>query len=249
MSAGHIGELALRRLRVGELAAAEAQAADAHARACPQCLARMRELDEEHARFHQELPFERFASGVERASRREKAPGKAPWLTPVVGMAAAALVVAAVSQPLIRGVRIKGGAGIALRIAGALGGPQRFASAEAPEPLAPGERVRIGYRPGTHRFVAAVSIDDGGQVTPLYPEFGTSLPADEGDATYYLPESVEFTGKGAETVVVVLSDQPLEVGDITRAVRRAFEESRGDVRHLADVKLPGDHFQRVFLKP
>ena len=46
------------------------------------------------------------------------------------------------------------------------------AGVDATEALARGERLRIGYQPGEHRYLLSLSIDDRGEVTPLYPERG-----------------------------------------------------------------------------
>jgi hypothetical protein len=241
MKAGHAGNLALRRIHSGEMN-------DVHVEGCAECQAQLGELDAEKARFEADIPFERFAAGVERAQRAQQTPRRS-WLPPVMGMAAAVVLAIGV-QPLLRNnTRNKGGAGMVLRIAGPAGGPQRLAEPEVPEAIGPGERVRLGYKPGTHKFVSAVSLDEGGQVTPLYPEYGKSLPVDEGDATYYLPDSIEFTGKGTEVVVMVLTDKPLDVGTLTRAAKEAYDGAHGDLGHLGSLKVPGEQFRRVLLKP
>jgi hypothetical protein len=138
-----------------------------------------------------------------------------------------------------------------VQIAGAGAGPQRAAAADAPETLSPGERVRIGYQPGGHRYLTSLSIDDQGQVTPLYPEAGRSLPIGRGAAaaTRYLPDSLEFTGRGNELLIVVLSDQPLEVDAVKKAARDAFQKAGGDLARLPSLDLPGEQFHRTFVKP
>jgi hypothetical protein len=65
----HIGELALRRRRAGEALGPDGPAMDAHAATCADCRARIRALDDEQRRFEQEISFDRFAAGVERAAR------------------------------------------------------------------------------------------------------------------------------------------------------------------------------------
>jgi hypothetical protein len=252
VGAGHVGELALRRHRAGE---AVGDAVAAHVAACADCRARGRALDDEQRRFERDVSFDRFAAGVERAARgdRRRRRPSAPlaWvLAPMIAAAATlALVVTFVPGP--RGPnRTKGGAWITVRVAGG-DGTQRTAAAEAPEVLAPGDRVRIGYEPGAHRYLLALSVDDHGAVTPLYPEAGRSVSADKasGGALRYLPDSLEFTGAGAERLVVVLSEQPLEVEAARRAARSAFDRARGDVRRLPALDLPGEQFQRTFIKP
>jgi hypothetical protein len=255
----HVKELVLRRFFAGELGGPERPAIEAHTTACPRCRARLKELGDEQRRFEQDISFDRFTAGVERAARTPRqipAPRAATrWMFPALGLAAAMALTLTVA-PILRpaptgGNRIKGGGSITVQIGGAGAGPQRAAAADAPEALSPGERVRIGYQPGGHRYLTSLSIDDQGQVTPLYPEAGRSLPVGRGAAaaTRYLPDSVEFTGKGHELLIVVLSDQPLEVGAVKKAARAAFQKAGGDLARLPSLDLPGEQFQRTFVKP
>ena len=71
---GHVGELALRRLRAGEALGRGRAGIEAHAASCADCRARLRALDDEQRRFEQEISFDRFAAGVDarRAARRAR---------------------------------------------------------------------------------------------------------------------------------------------------------------------------------
>ncbi len=269
----HIKEIALRRFWAGELAAPEKPAIETHTAACPRCRARLKEMGDEQRRFEQEISFDRFAAGVERAGRT---PRRVPassrglslsgptmrWFFPLASVAAAVALTFTFAPRLRTGddttavdralSRIKGGSGITVQIAPAGRGPQRTAAVSAPETLSPGERLRIGYQPGTHQYVTALSIDDQGEVSPLYPEAGRSLPVSRAkgsiSATQYLPDSIELTGKGSERVIVILSDQPLEVEAAKQAAHTAFQRA-GDLARLASLELPGEQFQRTFVKP
>jgi hypothetical protein len=249
--AGHVGELALRRHRAGEAVSGEVAA---HVAACADCRARGRALDDEQRRFERDVSFDRFAAGIERATRGDRrgrpAAPRAWVLAPVLAVAAAlALVVTFTPGP--RGPnRTKGGAFITVRVAGA-DGTQRTADDDGvPARLDAGDRVRIGYEADGYHYLLALSVDEHGAVTPLYPEAGRSLSTDPADAPVrFLPDSVEFTGAGAEQLVVVLSDQPLEVEAARRAARDAYDRAHGDVRHQLSLRLPGAQFQRTFIKP
>jgi hypothetical protein len=269
----HPGDLLLRRLRAGEPLAGDQASATAHTEACGRCRARLKDLDDEQQRFEQTISFDRFAAGVERAARSgSKARGARPAAGRRWGLPSLGLVAAAAALVLVIGVRdgqrdgvgsgapraagsngIKGGgAGIVVRIGG--GGSdatQRDAASGRPETLARGERIRIGYRPGEHRYLFAVSLDDQGRVTALYPESGRSLEVAGAGETQYLPESVEFTGTGAERLVVVLSDQPLALDTVKRAAEAAYRKSGGDLIRLPDLEVGGggEQFARTFLKP
>jgi hypothetical protein len=249
----HPGELKLRRFRAGELQGIEAREAEGHFGSCGHCRARLKVLEQEQEQFERDISFDRFAAGVQRAVKDTEA-RRLRWRMPAIGMAAAVLVAIAVA-PIIKavspqqGVRTKGGANVMLRIGGTASGRQRVVSAQTPELLAPGERVRIGYQAGAHRYLVAISIDERGTVTELYAEQGSSLQIGPGDETLYLPESLEFTGTGLERVVVILGDQPLPISRVKAAAEAAFDAVRGDLRQLRTLDVPGEQFHRLLIKP
>ena len=260
---GHIGELELRRRRAGETLGAEGPVIEAHAATCAECKARIRALDDEQRRFEAAISFDRFAAGVERAARapavtRRRAPMRSWMVVPTRAMAAAVAVVVTfrgpfhgpwprVHPPGYDG--LKGGAGMIVRVAGAAG--QRTARVDDAEPLSAGERLRIGYQTGGHRYLLSLSIDEHGEVTPLYPERGTSLtvPAGVSSATHFLPDSLELTGTGLERIIVLLSDQPVDMAVARQAARAAYDRAGGDLGHLPRLDLPGEQFTRTFAKP
>jgi hypothetical protein len=254
----HPTEWTLRRLHAGELPSDEATRTRTHAASCEQCGALLRQAEETQRQFESELPFERFEAGVkraeEKASRQQPSRGALSqrWMGPVVALAATVMLVVA-ARPLLfanqgSGVRTKGGAAAELRIGGGEGS-QRVARLDAPEPLASGERVRLGYTPEARKYVLALSVDSTGEVTPLYPEAGQSLPVEPGAGMHWLPDSVEFTGSGAERVVVVLSDAPVAVEQARAAARRAFETAKRDVAQMAPLDVDGEQSSWMLLKP
>lgn len=245
----HPGDLELRRRRVGELPSAAMLAIDEHVAVCPACRNRLRALDDEQRRFESDISFDRFAAGVERAARTPaRRPATRAWVYSAVAMAACLAIVVSVRRPAPT-TRIKGGAGMTVRVSGAAG--QRTARVDANEPLAVGERLRIGYQPGDHRYLLSLSIDQRGEVTPLYPEQGPSLSVAAGpaEATRYLPDSLELTGAGLERIFVVLSDSPIDVADARRAAKAAFDRAGGDLSRMTRLGLPGEEFTRAFAKP
>jgi hypothetical protein len=168
-----------------------------------------------------------------------------------LAVAASALVVLSVPV-LLSGSgggtnRLKGSSNVEMVVAGAANGPQRAAlpNMTAPEALAPGERVRVGYSVDAHRFMVVVSVDERGEITS-FPDRGSSTPI---DGKAYLPDSIEFTGHGLEHVVVVLTPEPLSVDEVRRAVRVRYDEARGNLNQLGSLDLPGDQFHWTFLKP
>jgi hypothetical protein len=262
-AAAHPRQLELRRRRAGELAGTAALAIDEHVASCPECRARLRAVEDEQRRFEANISFDRFAAGVERASRapaHARRPANRAWIYSAVAMAAGVAIVMVVRAPSDSRIpfgissidsinRIKGGAGMTVRVAGPSG--QRTAVVDAPEPLTAGERLRIGYQSGGHKYLLSLSIDEHGEVTALYPEQGASLPVPEGapSVTRYLPDSLELTGAGLERIFVVLSDAPVDLDSARRAARAAYDRAGGDLGRIGKLGLPGEEFTRSFAKP
>jgi hypothetical protein len=264
----HVGELRLRRFRLGELRGDAHEEIARHTAGCGACRARLDGLGEEQKAFEQEIPFARFAGGVERAHR---VPGatrpEVPWrvrphrrfalMTTIGGLAAAAALALVVGLPRHQDPgsarahnAIKGGARLAVaRIAG---DEPRDARSSGAESLRAGERLGLGYRTDTPAFVAVLSIDDAGAVTPLYPERGLSLPAAPSAQPTFLPQSVELTGHGRERVYLVLTDQPIAIEQLAAAVKGTFARAGGNLGTLAVPSLaaPGlEVHSWLFAKP
>ncbi|WP_223644811.1 zf-HC2 domain-containing protein [Corallococcus sp. EGB] len=259
----HESNWTLRRLHAGELPAQETHRVREHVQGCAACGATLRSFADAQAAFEAEVPFERFEAGVERARARQemKAPAtRAQWVRPLLAVAASLVVLVLArpllgtrggtdpAQPPVAGNRLKGGASAELRIGGGVD-PQRVASTEAQEALQPGERVRLGYTADAYRYVAALSVDAQGEVTPLYPESGDSLEVEPGAGQHWLPESVEFTGAGAERVVLVLTESPLSMAALSDAARKSFIAAGRDVTRMAPLDVAGAQTQWVLLKP
>jgi hypothetical protein len=261
----HVGELRLRRFQLGELAGHEREEVERHTATCGVCRTRLDGVKDEQRAFEQELPFARFAGGVEHARRvpgsarpevewRSRPRRRAFTMMTMGGLAAALALV--VGLPLLRpGAHnnLKGGPhreGNA-RIAAAGGGDQRSPDPTGLERLRAGERLRLGYRTDAPAFVAALSVDDAGMVTALYPEAGASLAAAIAREPAYLPGSLELTGRGRERVYVVLSERPLEVEALGAAVKAAYARAHGDLATMTApaVDAPTDVSSWLFEKP
>ena len=142
--------------------------------------------------------------------------------------------------------RVKGGAEIDLYV----GGDGHTRTAATREMLAPGERIRIQYKPGPWSYLLVVSVDEDGVVSPLYPTSGPALPiGQDGGGARMLPDSIEFTGGGLERIIVVMTDEPLTVEEVAAAAREAFDAAEGDLDRLPKLDLPGEQFHRMIIKP
>jgi len=250
---GHLAELALRRYRAGELSAEKCAETDHHLATCASCRSKLRMLVEEQRAFQHDIPFERFAGGVERAQRVPRARPRNLWAAGLGGaLAAAAVAVFLVrtTPPTHNG--IKGGSVEAtVRVASANTLAQRAVPPGSQDILAPGERIRLGYRTADARYLAALSVDEQGEVTPLYPESGPALAVSPTDKTIFLPDSLEFTGAGRERVFLFLARTPFDSAAAKQAVKSAHQGSRGDLATLPNPAFAGGQqvFSWLFRKP
>jgi len=251
----HVGELSLRRFRAGELSHERCAEVEQHLGACNICRTKLRGLVEEQREFEREIPFDRFAGGVERAQRVPRPRPRRVWavsLGSVVAAAAIALFFIHVSPAPHN--RSKGGRVEAtLRVASAKSTVQRIVPPGSQEELLPGDRVRLGYRTADARYLAALSVDDHGEVTPLYPESGPALAVAPTRETVFLPDSLEFTGAGHERVLLFLARAPFDLESARRAVKAAHEKANGDLNALAAPVFAADQdmqaFSWLFRKP
>lgn len=247
----HLSKWTLRRLHAGELPGAEESPARAHVAACAECHGVLKGFEEEQARFEAAIPFARFEAGVERTLKNRRTLSQSLLQGVVVAVTAAVLLVVMVPRLLSEppSNRLKGGATAELRIGGD-GVEQRSVQPGTTEQLAPGERVRLGYvADAHHRYVLVLSMDEAGEVTALYPSVGMSLPVEPGAGTHWLPDSVEFTGSGHERLVLVLSEEPLEVEEVRAAAQRAWERVGRDVVNLRRLGVGGDETHWLLRKP
>jgi hypothetical protein len=249
----HMGELLLRRYRAAELSGPIGAEVDQHLTSCPVCRSKLRVLVEEERAFQREISFERFAGGVERAERvpRQRPRRALAWsFSGAIAAAAIALFLVQVSSSTrnrTKGASVEATAQIASLQASA----QRVAPPGSHEVLEHGDRVRLGYKTADARYLAAVSIDDGGDITPLYPEDGSALPVSPSQATVYLPDSLEFTGSGKERVFLFLARKPFAVDAAKQAVKSAHQAVKGDLEILPNPAFAGgqDVFSWLFRKP
>lgn len=264
----HVGDLRLRRFRAGEFSGEAHEAIARHTSECGSCRSQLRLLQEEQRQFERDIPFERFAGGVERACRVPRPRPKRRWaMGGAFGLVAAAAAVVLLWRPSGRladlGSRevarhagsnqTKGGLAAVARIASASGGEQRSLLPAGSTTLQPGERIRLGYHTPTPGYLVAVSVDDAGEISSLYPEGGGSLPVAPTRHLTFLPDSLELTGLGRERVFLFLADQPLDGAAAKRSVRSAHAQAKGDLNALPTPAFEGRAdvrpFSWLFYKP
>ena len=192
----------VRCLLAGELEGAEKERTLAHVSGCARCGQVQREIALEQEALRRDLPFPAFAAGVaEKLAARPRRSVLARW-APLLAAAGLALVAGAlVLRPSDTAtVRSKGAATAQLFVQDARG-TRELAAGEA---VAAGARLRIALHPAGHTRAAAVLIEPG-ETSVLYSGAAVSGP---------LPQAFEWTGQGAASLLVVLSDQPIDAAKL-----------------------------------
>ncbi|MBS2030881.1 MAG: DUF4384 domain-containing protein [Deltaproteobacteria bacterium] len=242
----------LRRMMAGELSAAESASLKQHLEGCSACQAVMRELQAEDAEVRKAVPLAQLQEKL--LAKSEPAPSnvvplrRLSKIAPVVALALAAGLAALILAPrtaVQTAERTKGGLGLDVFVGG-VGEPRRVDARELA--LAPGERVQLKVHGEGRRYVAVVSVDDAGSVTPIYFAGEQSLPLEGREMM--LPQSIDFTGRGHERLIVLLSDEPLLRTNVEQAARAAFA-SAGGLAEMKPLTLDGhvDELDRTVLKP
>lgn len=240
----HPGELRLRRHRIGELAGSEARTVDEHLADCADCRTRLDALEDEQRAFAAQIPFDRFAGGVERAARVPRVrPVSRRSLITGSGLAlAAAAALLLVIRPdggdpagtnRIKGSDVDGRLQIALGAGG-----QRALEPGGHALLKNGDRLRLGYRATAAGQLVAVSVDDAGAVSVLYPEAGDALPVAAAATFTFLPGAIDLTGSGRERIYMIVGSAGVE--QVVRAVGAAHSRAGGDLRAMGPLELGGE---------
>jgi len=257
----HVGDSRLRRFRAGEFSGPAHDEIAHHTATCGSCRAKLRLLQEEQRQFERDIPFERFAGGVERACRVPRPRPNRRWAVGgAVGLIAAAAVVVLLVRPSGKTGDLaapaggghagfnqtKGGLSAVARIAAASGEAQRSLLPAGTATLQPGERIRLGYSTAVPSYLAVVSVDDAGEISALYPDGDGSLLVEPTPHVTFLPDSLELTGSGRERVFLFLAGQPLDGAAIKNAVAEAHAQAKGDLGALPMPVFQGRDDVRPF---
>jgi hypothetical protein len=195
-------------------------------------------IEEEERQFQTTISFEQFVGGVERAKRVPRAKSVHSWFLAALGTSAVAAAILLLLLPrTMETNRIKGDDSAAtVRIAGSE--TQRNATLSVLENLNEGERLRIGFRTPKPAFLLVLSIDNQGEITPIYPESGPGLHVSPSRDMQYLPDSVEFTGQGQERLFLFLAPNLITVENAQAALAMAFRRSRQNLIDFPQVIFP-----------
>jgi len=205
--------LRVRRLLAGELSGVEKERTEAHVAGCARCAAVQQEIAAEREALRRDVPFPQFAASVaEKLARRPQRSLISRW-APVA--AAAGLVLVAGTALVLRpsdsetGERIKGAASAQLFVQDK-GGVRELAPEEK---IAEGARLLLSLQPAGRKRAAAVLVEPA-ETSVVYEGPASSGP---------LPQAFEWTGKGVATLIVVLSDSPVDA----KSIHAASDAPRG----------------------
>lgn len=226
-----VSDLILDRLRLGEFeGSAEGARAATHLRGCMICQARMAELESVVA------PVDDFPSVPTPPEAHVLRPHRWPrpvlWGGSILVAAAIALLV-----PRLRGNadRTKGGSWqlgvVAQYPSGRVAGVFQGAT------LAPGDRLRFEVVAPRRGYVAVISVDAAGAVTPFAPASGPMVAVPAGhhllDGAIRLDDSI-----GVERLLLVTCEHPMAVTDVVAAARTALARAGGRADEMQPLGLP-----------
>lgn len=241
-------EITLRRYRAGELSADERQAIANAAARDTELRLRLRALADEQSAFEAAVPFERFVGGVSRAQREQqrRLSKRAPlWAASAATMAlAAAAMVVMVIAPMQQtpSTRTKGSHDAFtshVRVASD-NGEQRVAMPGKLTSLRKGDRVRVGVQlKAGATYFAAVSVEPSGATTAIYPEGNSALHIVPTKEPMYMPDSVEFTGHGDETLFILTAPQAFDVAAAADALKALPHTNDPATLERLGAKIPG----------
>jgi hypothetical protein len=202
----------VRRLLAGELSGVEKERTEAHVAGCARCAAVQEEIAAEREALRRDVPFPQFAAAVaEKLARRPQRSLISRW-APFAAAAGLLLVTGTalvVRRPDPDPIRTKGAASAQLFVQDK-GGVRELAPGDA---IADGARLLLSLRPAGRKRAAVVLVEPG-EASVVY----------EGPApTGPLPQAFEWTGKGVATLIVVLSDSPVDA----KSIRSASDAPRG----------------------
>ncbi|MEP6653585.1 MAG: hypothetical protein ABJA82_09520 [Myxococcales bacterium] len=237
-------DFGLERWRLGELAAAgdDGRVHAAHVERCATCADRLRELAASPPLFPLDAVW-RAARGERGVASTSRAGGwrrlGPRWLA---GMLAGAAAVAATAVMLARSVPstdlVKGGPFALTVIAqrkGKVGG-ERIPSGTR---LSPGDRLR--FEVSTTRssaYIAVVSLDSAGVVSPLAPFTGETVEIHAGRPALLDGAVALDQATGPERVELLGCVHPAPVTSLIEAARGALKRAGGDLRKLERI-APG----------
>jgi hypothetical protein len=201
----------VRRLLAGELSGVEKERTEAHVKGCVRCAAVQVEIEAEREALRRDVPFPQFAAAVaEKLAHRPQRRLATRW-APLAAAAGVALIAGTllVRRPAEETVRYKGPGSAQLFVQDRTGVHELAAG----EPVAEGARLLLSLHPAGRKRVTAVLLE-AGEASVIYEG-----PAVNGT----LPQAFEWTGRGVATLLVVLSDSPVDA----KSIRSAADAPRG----------------------
>lgn len=240
-STEHISDLSLDLAVQGELSETDTRSMHAHLDVCGECRARYETSADDATHFRQHV-LPRTIDNVTRALGESSAPRARPrraLVASVIASAAAAAVVLLVvhRQPASDD---KPGAGLLRK-----GGPDLTVFARHGERvfrvtdgthLEPGDVLRFQAEPSGAPYLMVASIDGAGHASIYVPYEGkTSLQVPE-DRTFRDDAGIALDATpGPERIFALFSKQPLDAGDVSRALSRIGAGGHEAIR--ADIHL------------
>jgi hypothetical protein len=232
-------DLALDRLRIGELAPTSAAAA--HVDACARCAARLAALRaaDAHA-FADDGLVARLASDARSRARAQAREGTRrlrvamPLWSGLLAAAAVLLVWVHGRPPVAPALRSKGRSALDLVVRRADGHVEPVVAGTL---LHADESLRFIVSTDEAGYLAIVGADARQAVTAYLPATGLARPIAAGPRQVIDGSVVLDDAPGAERMIAVVCARPLPVDAVTAAARKALARANGDPRRMSALEL------------
>lgn len=213
-----LSDLALDRLVMGEID--RRAPAVAHLDTCETCRARLAELEAASRPFMSDGPARRMPAP--RARRRWA------WVGAGATLASAAAV-ALWLRPAEERTRLKGGPVLEVI---AKHGDGRVESIAPGATLAPNDAIRFRLSTQAAAYVSVIGLDAAGHVTAYAPASGPALALPAGAGQLLDGSVILDDTPGAERIVALVCERPMDVAAVVAAGQRALADSRRDPRKV-----------------
>ncbi len=233
----HLSSLILDRLALGDLGAAEEQAARAHLESCDRCRSDFATLESSRAEHAAELP--RYLRAI-RARMPQTAPANRwRWLFAAMVPALAALIlVIARPKPPDPELGIKGGATLRayLRRDG------KVLPLKDRDHARPGDEMRFVVTSTGQPWLLIASVDSTGKATIYHPYAGDRSAALAPDAvSYEVPGSIVLDDTtGPERLFALFSRSPLTAAEVKTALESIGSRGAPAIRDTQKLTLAAD---------
>ena len=239
----------IMRAESGDSEPAERDAIGRHIEMCQSCRAIWESFRRRREAFLEDHPsgptFARLTAEADRRlNRRRQLMRLVPAVAAVTGFMVLAVILVWPSPPKYS-IRTKGDVSIRFHVLR----DDQVEPGVSGEAYKEGDRIQFEYTSGANRYLFLVSLDDSGRVSNFnYQSSQTSVPIIPGGGLQLEGSIILDDSPYPERVFAIFSNRPLDLENVKRAARRAYDELKKENGSVKDLRrLPLDLPQATVL--